>query len=213
MSTFPPQALDLPDGDVVFYPSFFPLAEADHLLQEFLTTITWRQESIKRYGKQIDIPRLTAWYGEVGTGYTYSGIVNEPQPWTPALLHIKRAVEGPAGVPFNSVLLNRYRSGKDSVAWHSDDEKEFGENPVIASVSFGGTRTFQFKHKKRKDQKASVELTHGGLLIMSGETQQNWMHQIPKTVKEVPERVNLTFRVVRAPGLSPKRESRGPTES
>src|SRR5262249_34989131 len=108
-------------------------------------------ESIKLYGRPIDVPRLTAWYGEAGTGYTYSGIVNEPQPWTPALLEVKRAVEVPAGVTFNSVLLNRYRTGRDSVAWHSDDEKEFGENPVIASVSFGGTRTFQFKHKKRKD--------------------------------------------------------------
>jgi alkylated DNA repair dioxygenase AlkB len=195
-----PQALDLPDGDVSFYPSFFLLAEADRLLQELLRTTAWRQESIKLYGKPIDVPRLTAWYGEEGTGYTYSGIVNEPQPWTPALREVKRAVEAPTGVTFNSVLLNRYRSGKDSVAWHSDDEKEFGENPVIASVSFGGTRTFQLKHKKRNDLKASVELTHGSLLIMRGATQHNWLHQIPKTSKAVPERVNLTFRVVRAKG-------------
>ncbi len=200
MSTSTPQALDLPDGDVVFYPSFFPQAEADRLLQELLTTTAWRQESIKLYGKPIDVPRLTAWYGEEGTGYTYSGIVNEPQLWTPVLLEVKRAVEVPAGVTFNSVLLNRYRSGKDSVAWHSDDEKEFGENPVIASVSFGGARTFQFKHKKRKDLKASVELTHASLLIMRGATQHNWVHQIPKTAKDVPERVNLTFRAVRAKG-------------
>jgi alkylated DNA repair dioxygenase AlkB len=198
MSTSTPQALDLPDGDVVFYPSFFPQAEADRLLQELLTTTAWRQESIKTYGKPIDVPRLTAWYGEEGTTYTYSGIVNEPQPWTPAQFEVKRAVEVPAGVTFNSVLLNRYRSGKDSVAWHSDDEKEFGEDPVIASVSFGGPRTFQFRHKRRKDLKASVELTHGSLLIMRGATQHNWVHQIPKTAKEVPERVNLTFRVVRA---------------
>ena len=98
---------------------------------------------------------------------------------------------------FNSVLLNRYRTGKDSVAWHSDDEKEFGENPVIASVSFGDTRTFQFRHKKRKDLKTTVELTHGSLLIMRGATQHNWMHQIPKTRRDVGERINLTFRVVR----------------
>ena len=201
MSTSTSQALDLPDGDVVFYPLFFPQAGADRLLGELLDTTEWRQESIKLYGKAIDIPRLTAWYGGDGTGYTYSGIVNEPQRWTPPLLEVKRAVEAPAGVTFNSVLLNRYRSGKDSVAWHSDDEMEFGENPVIASVSFGGTRTFQLKHKKRKDLKASVELTHGSLLIMRGATQHNWLHQVPKTVKDVLERVNLTFRVVLAKGV------------
>ncbi len=198
MSISTPQALDLPDGDVVFYPSFLPQVEADCLLRELLTSTAWRQENINLYGKPIAVPRLTAWYGEEGTGYIYSGIVNEPQPWTAALLEVKRAVEVLAGVTFNSVLLNRYRSGKDSVAWHSDDEKEFGENPVIASVSLGGTRTFQFKHKQRKDLKARVELTHGSLLLMRGAMQHNWVHQIPKTAKDVPERVNLTFRVVRA---------------
>jgi hypothetical protein len=100
------------------------------------------------------------------------------------------------GVVFNSVLLNRYRNGKDSVSWHADDEPEFGERPVIASVSFGGTRTFQFKHKKRKELKASVELTHGSLLIMRGDTQANWLHQIPKSAKPVEERLNLTFRAI-----------------
>ncbi len=197
MSASSAQVIDLPDGELIFYPSFFPLANADRLLQELLTTTAWRQDSIKLYGKPISLPRLTAWYGDHGTGYIYSGIVNEPQPWTPSLLEVKQSVETPAGVTFNSVLLNRYRSGKDSVAWHSDDEKEFGANPVIASVSFGGTRTFQLKHKKRKDLKASIELTHGSLLLMRGATQHHWLHQIPKTAKDVPERVNLTFRVVR----------------
>jgi alkylated DNA repair dioxygenase AlkB len=200
MTDTTPQALDLPDGDGVFYPAFFPQTDADRLLRELLDTTAWRQVSIKLYGKPIDIPRLTAWYGDEGTGYTYSGIVNHPLPWTPALLEVKRAVEAPSEVSFNSVLLNRYRTGRDSVAWHSDDEPEFGENPVIVSVSFGGTRTFQFKHKKRKDLKASVELTHGSLVIMRGATQHNWLHQIPKTAKEVAERVNLTFRVVRPVG-------------
>src|SRR5262245_31485322 len=197
MTDTTPQALDLPGGDVVFYPAFFPPAEADRLFRELVDTTAWRQESITLYGKPIPIPRLTAWYGDEGTGYIYSGIVNEPLPWTPALLEVKRAVEVPSGTTFNSVLLNQYRTGQDSVAWHSDDEKEFGENPMIASVSFGGTRTFQFRHKKRKALRASVELTHGSLLIMRGATQHNWLHQIPKTAKEVAERINLTFRVVR----------------
>jgi alkylated DNA repair dioxygenase AlkB len=108
-------------------------------------------------------------------------------------------VEPACCVTFNSVLLNRYRSGQDSVSWHADDEPEFGKNPVIASVSFGESRLFQFRHKKRKELKVSVELTHGSLLIMRGGTQENWLHQIPKTKKPVEERLNLTFRVVVVP--------------
>src|SRR5262249_30257289 len=102
------QDLGLADGDVVFYPAFFPADEADRLFAEPLATTAWRQESIKLYGKPVEIPRLTAWYGDEGTGYTYSGIANEPLAWTPVLLEVKRAVEVPAAVAFNSVLLNRY---------------------------------------------------------------------------------------------------------
>ena len=193
------QTLDLPEAEVVLYPAFFSASEADRLLRELRDTTAWRQETIKFYGKKIDVPRLTAWYGDEGTSYIYSGIKNVPLPWTAALMEVKRSVERPAGVVFNSVLLNRYRTGKDSVSWHADDEPEFGEQPVIASVSFGGTRSFQFKHKKQKELKASVELTHGSLLIMRGGTQANWLHQIPKTAKPVEERLNLTFRAIVAP--------------
>ena len=181
---------------MIFYPAFFSAPEADRLLRELRDTTAWRQESIKLYGKTIEVPRLTAWYCDEGTSYIYSRIKNVPLPWTPVLREIKQAVEPPAGVVFNSVLLNRYRTGQDSVSWHADDEPEFGEQPVIASVSFGGTRTFQLKHKKRKGLKGSVELTHGSLLIMRGGTQANWLHQIPKTPKHVEERLNLTFRTV-----------------
>jgi alkylated DNA repair dioxygenase AlkB len=185
---------------VILHSAFFSAPEADRLLRELRDTTAWRQETIKLYGKTIQVSRLTAWYGDEGTSYIYSGIKNVPLPWTPVLREIKRAVEPPAGVVFNSVLLNRYRTGQDSVSWHADDEPEFGEQPVIASVSFGGTRTFQFKHKKREESKASVELTHGSLLIMRGGTQANWLHRIPKTAKPVEERLNLTFRAIVAPG-------------
>jgi alkylated DNA repair dioxygenase AlkB len=200
MTDATPIALGLPDGDVTFYPAFFPAAEADRLLRDLLATTAWRQERITLYGRSVDLPRLTAWYGDAGTGYTYSGIANHPLPWTPVLLDVKAAVEPASGAAFNSVLLNRYRTGADSVAWHSDDEPEFGRNPVIASVSFGGTRTFQFRHKQRKGLRASVELTHGSLLVMRGATQHHWRHQVPKTARAVAERVNLTFRVVRTRG-------------
>lgn len=190
------QTLDLPEAEVVLYPAFFSTSEADRLLRDLRDTTAWRQETITLYGKTIAVPRLTAWYGDEGTGYIYSGIKNVPLPWTPALREVKRAVEPAAGVVFNSVLLNRYRTGQDSVSWHADNEPEFGEQPVIASVSFGGTRSFQLKHKTRRELKASVELTHGSLLIMRGGTQANWLHQVPKTAKPVEERLNLTFRAV-----------------
>jgi alkylated DNA repair dioxygenase AlkB len=193
------QTLDLSGAEVYLYPAFFCTPDADRLLRELRDTTTWRQETIKLYGKNISVPRLTAWYGDEGTSYIYSGIKNVPLPWTPVLLEVKQAVEPPSGVVFNSVLLNCYRTGKDSVSWHADDEPEFGEQPVITSVSFGGTRTFQLKHKKRKELKASLELTHCCVLIMRGDTQANWLHQIPKTAKHVEERLNLTFRAIVAP--------------
>ena len=132
------QALDLPEAEVFLCPAFFSASEADRLLEELRHTTDWRQETISLYGKSVDVPRLTAWYGDEGTTYVYSEIRNVPLPWTAALLEVKRAVEPPSGIVFNSVLLNRYRTGKDSVSWHADDEPEFGEQPVIASVSFGG---------------------------------------------------------------------------
>ncbi len=195
--TLVPQHLDLPDGDVGFYPGFFAPADADRLLQALLATTEWRQDAITMYGRQIALPRLTAWYGDEGAGYTYSSIENTPLPWTEALLEVKGAIEPACGVAFNSVLLNRYRTGQDSVSWHSDDEPEFGENPVIGSVSFGGTRQFQFRHERQKDLKRAVDLTHGSLLVMQGATQANWVHQIPKTKKAVAERLNLTLRLVK----------------
>jgi alkylated DNA repair dioxygenase AlkB len=192
-----PQLLDLPDADVTFYPAFFAPADADRLLNQLRDTTAWRQEFIRLYGREIALPRLTAWYGDAGTGYTYSGIENVPTPWTPVLLEVRRAVGPVGGVTFNSVLLNRYRTGQDSVAWHSDDEPDFGPNPVIASVSFGGPRTFQFRHRRRRGLTAAVELTHGSLLVMRGATQHDWVHRVPKTTRDVAERINLTFRVVR----------------
>lgn len=194
-----PLALDLPEAEVVFYPAFFPAAEADRLFAELLSTTQWRQDSMKMFGELKPLPRLTAWYGDPGARYVYSGIENEPSPWTPALEEVKHAVEAACGVAFNGVLLNRYRTGRDSMGWHADDEPEFGVDPVIASVSFGGTRNFQLKHKRRKELKASTELTHGSLLVMSGGTQANWLHQVPKTAKPVGERLNLTFRRIVAP--------------
>src|SRR5579871_1710844 len=159
------QALDMADAEVILFPSCFTSAEADALFDTLRDTIVWQHDSITLYGRSIQQPRLTAWYGDVGKPYTYSGITMEPNPWTPELLQIRRRVEAVAAVEFNSVLLNLYRHERDSVSWHSDDEPELGRNPIIASVSFGATRRFQFKHKINPQNRITIELTHGSLLL------------------------------------------------
>jgi alkylated DNA repair dioxygenase AlkB len=190
------ETLDLPDAEVLFYPHFFTGAESDALFAELHATIPWKQEKIKLYDKVYDVPRLTAWHGDEGKSYTYSGIKVDPYPWTPPLLTIKKAVEAASGVSFNSVLLNLYRDGKDSVSWHSDDEPELGKNPVIGSVSLGATRTFQLRHKKEKELLRKVRLGQGSYLLMKGPTQHFWVHQISKEAGVSGARINLTFRII-----------------
>ncbi|HEY0080079.1 MAG TPA: alpha-ketoglutarate-dependent dioxygenase AlkB [Pyrinomonadaceae bacterium] len=191
------ETLLMPDADVIFYSSYFSKEESDHILQKLSNEVTWRQDKITYYGKEMDLPRLTAWYGDSGKAYTYSNIAMSSDEWTPTLLYIKKKIEEAARVNFNSVLLNLYRNGRDGVSWHQDNEPELGKEPVIGSVSFGGTRRFQFRHKKRKELgKTEIDLTHGSLLIMKGLTQIYWQHQIPKTSKPVEPRINLTFRVI-----------------
>ena len=189
------QLFQLPDADVTLYPSLFEIAESDRLFQELLTKTEWRHDAIQIYGRQIPLPRLTAWYGDEGASYTYSGIEMNPAPWTAALLSIKDRIEAAAGVSFNSVLLNLYRDGRDGVAWHQDNERELGKNPVIGSVSFGETRTFQLRHRSRKDLGiVNIDLSHGSFLLMKGTTQHFWRHRLPKTPRVLKPRMNLTFR-------------------
>ena len=186
------------DAELILYSSCFSEVESDVIFQNLLTEINWRQDRIKFYGKEINIPRLTAWYGDSGKSYTYSNITMNPIPWTPVLLTIKKRVEEIAKISFNSVLINLYRDGKDSMGWHSDDEPELGKDPIIASVSFGGARKFRLRHRFNKTlAKVELNLTHGSLLMMQGKTQEFWQHQIPKTAKLVMPRINLTFRVIK----------------
>lgn len=193
----PFETLAMPDADVIFHRCLFSQKESDYFFAELHKNINWKQELIIIYGKPVPIPRLTAWYGDSGKSYNYSKIAMNPEPWTDILLKIKSEIESIAGVNFNSVLLNLYRNGSDSVAWHSDDEPELGTNPVIASVSFGGTRRFVFKHKYKKElDKIEINLTHGSFLVMKGTTQHLWQHQVPKTTKSAQPRINLTFRLI-----------------
>jgi len=191
------QRLALPAADVVLYEGFWDEAAGDRLLAQLLAETNWQQETAHLFDKAIPLPRLTAWSGDAGKAYTYSGIEMQPEPWTATLLALKAAVETVANVSFNSVLLNLYRDGNDSVGWHSDAEPVLGRNPIIASVSLGATRRFSLKHKQQRDLKpVQLNLTHGSLLLMQGPTQHYWVHQVPKTTKPVGQRINLTFRVV-----------------
>jgi alkylated DNA repair dioxygenase AlkB len=191
-----PETFHMPDADVILYRQAFHTPEGEALLQEFLQTIAWKQERLTVYGRVIDSPRLTAWYGDPGKVYRYSGIALTPHPWTPALLQVKERVEALAHVPFNSVLLNLYRHERDSVAWHSDAEPELGSCPVIGSVSFGATRRFQLRHKYDRTLRQNVDLPHGSVLVMRGPTQHYWQHCVPKASTPQPPRVNLTFRSI-----------------
>ncbi|MCH2043066.1 MAG: alpha-ketoglutarate-dependent dioxygenase AlkB [Saprospiraceae bacterium] len=195
-----PQGRDIPleDGELTFYDQFLNVEEAHNCFALLRKNLAWRQDSIKMYGKELLIPRLQAWYGDQSARYKYSGILLEPLAWTPTLLELKKRVEKACNTKFNSVLVNLYRDGKDSMGWHSDDEPELGENPVIASLSLGATRRFSFRHRQQKDlAKIRMDLLDGSLLIMRGKTQHYWQHSLPKTAKKVGERINLTFRSIR----------------
>lgn len=145
------------------------------------------------YGKMMSIPRLQAWYGDEHAIYSYSNLTLRPYKWTPTVSTLKLQVERFCERTFNAMLANCYRDQNDSVSWHSDDEPELGKAPFIASLSFGCEREMQFKHK-RSGEKFKLPLQSGSLLVMSGETQENWQHAILKTRIEKIKRINLTFR-------------------
>lgn len=191
--------IELPDAELSYYPRLFETKQADGLLAKLKDGIEWTQNTIRFYGKESLVPRMEAWYGDEGKSYAYSGIHMDPKPWTEELIIIKHKIEPLAGVAFNSVLINYYRDGKDRVAWHSDDERELGKNPVIGSVSLGAERKFKLRHKRYKTNglKHEILLRHGSFLIMKGSTQHHWMHEIPRTAKPIGPRINLTFRIIK----------------
>ena len=187
----------IPDAEVFLYPTLLSYHEADQLFDTLKKNIIWEKQKIKLYGEVHDVPRLTAWYGDPNKSYIYSGIKLNTNPWNAVLLKIREKIEKISKIKFNSVLLNLYRSGSDSVSWHSDDEPELGRNPVIGSLSLGETRQFQMKHKFNRDLKQKILLQHGSFLLMRGKTQHHWLHQIPKRKNLKGERINLTFRLIK----------------
>lgn len=191
-----PIQLDLPGADVTYYPDFFSSKEAATYFKTLLEETPWQKEDIKVFGKVHPQPRLTALYGSNNKPYSYSNISMHPQLFTFALREIKKRIEAALLHNFTTCLLNLYRDGKDSNGWHSDDEKELGINPVIASVSFGATRIFKFREKANTKNVHKIALAPGSLLLMKGRTQHLWQHQVPKTTKPTGQRINLTFRIL-----------------
>lgn len=181
------------DGQLAWMPQLpLPWSNAE-VMARLLSETDWREETVVVYGKRHLQPRLSAWYGDAA--YTYSGLRLQPAPFTPLLTTLHAAVEAATGHSFNSVLLNLYRNERDSMGMHSDDEPELGPQPAIASLSFGAARTFILKHKYNK-KTVRLELSEGGLLLMSGETQKYWLHGINKMTRALQARVNLTFRKI-----------------
>ncbi len=186
----------LPQAELIYIPHFYNLQKANDLFEVLKETINWQQDSITVFGKTHPQPRLTALYANNEKPYSYSNITMQPKLFTAELQSIKRDIDNVAKTDFTTVLLNRYRTGTDSNGWHADNEKELGKNPVIASLSLGTPRYFHFKHRTLKTEKHKLLLESGSLLIMSGEMQHHWLHQVPKTKKVIGERINLTFRKI-----------------
>ncbi len=180
--------------NLVYEADFIDNSKEKIYFERLKTEIIWEQDSIRMFGKFVLEPRLTALYGDYP--YKYSGKMKQAKPWTDLLYELKFKIEEKLNVKFNSVLLNYYRSGTDSMGWHSDNEAELGKDISIASLSLGSTRKFQFRKKDDHQSKQTILLASGSLLFMKGDFQDLWQHQIPKEPKNNQERINLTFRKI-----------------
>jgi alkylated DNA repair dioxygenase AlkB len=185
----------LAGADLEYLPNFLCPAEAGKLLNTLLNDVPWQQPVIQIFGRRLQSPRLASWYGDSGAIYRYSGLVNEPLPWLTNLTELRIRIEQRLARSFNSVLLNLYRDGSDSMGWHRDHEPELGKHPVIASISLGGIRRFILRPSRKSDvTKLELLPNHGSLLVMRDTTQSYWQHAVPKTSRAVAPRINLTFR-------------------
>lgn len=183
------------DAPVTFIPNFLNQETADQAFATLLTEIPWERRTAEMYGKEVPVPRMELWMAD--HPYTYSHRTYQPRPWTPALVKIRTDIEAATRTKFNSVLLNRYESGSDSVGWHADNEPEMSAEHPIASLSLGATRSFQMRKGDGAIQ--TIELEHGSLLVMHAGMQQEWKHRVPKTRKPCGPRINLTFRWMNFP--------------
>ncbi len=183
------------DGEVIYYGKVFSQKKSDSLYESLLKNIIWEHDQAVIFGKKHITKRKVAWYASKEYSYTYSRVTKTARLWTPELKTLKSKLKKLTSEDFNSCLLNLYHSGDEGMAWHSDGEKELKKHGAIASLSFGAERRFLFKNKKTKE-KIEILLEHGSLLIMTGLTQENWLHRLPPTKKVKDPRVNLTFRIM-----------------
>lgn len=188
--------LPIPEAEIFYYPNFYAAEKSNRLFATLLKETEWQEDDITIFGKTYKQPRLTALYGDKEKQYKYSNIVMFPKKFSKTILDIKDDIEKECPKAFTSVLLNLYRDGSDSNGWHSDNEKELGNLPFIASLSLGAKRMFQLKHITDASQRFKIELANGSLLLMGGETQKNYKHQLPKTKRPLTQRINLTFRTI-----------------
>ena len=189
-----PDANLLPqDGVVRYTPSVFAGPESDVFFERLTGDVPWQHDEVTMFGKTIVTARKIAWFGDAGLDYTYSGKTKSPLPWSGLLTELKTMTEEKTGHRFNSCLMNLYHDGSEGMGWHRDNESSIVKDSPIACVSFGAQRRFHFKHVETKER-ITVELGHGSLLLMAGETQTHWMHTLPKMARVKEPRVSLTFR-------------------
>lgn len=183
-----------------YHPAYLSFTEADACLRALLQETPWQQDTLRFGGKPVLVPRLQAWYGDAAAHYGYSGLTLRPLPWTDRLQALRARLEDDLQLHFNAVLLNFYRNGDDSVAWHSDDEAALGSAPIIASLSLGAARRFELKPRGNAapSGKRTLELEHGSLVVMGPGLQQHWQHRLPKQPQIAQSRINLTFRLIHA---------------
>ncbi|MBL3548840.1 alpha-ketoglutarate-dependent dioxygenase AlkB family protein [Chryseobacterium sp. KMC2] len=189
---------EFPKDLLEYRENFLSREEADLLKNKLLETAPWEQRTQKMYDKMVLTPRLTAWYGDTKSYDSADNNTTRRNEWTPELYALKARIEKEFGYQFNGVLLNFYRDNNDSVAWHRDKESRYGKRPVIASISLGQTRNFDFRKKDHHQSKYSLPLPHGSLLIMKGDLQEHWEHRIAKSTLPMKERINLTFRLIKS---------------
>ncbi|MGA9335845.1 MAG: alpha-ketoglutarate-dependent dioxygenase AlkB [Rudaea sp.] len=187
--------IELADADVRLA-TFCDGRAAQSWFDRLRAEIAWHRHRVKMFGRVHDAPRLSCWVGDAGAVYAYSRTRYEPLPWTPALDELRDAVSAICAHRFNAVLCNLYRDGRDCMGWHSDDEHELGENPVVASLSFGATRKFRLRHRRDPTQRASIDLESGSLLYLGGAIQSHYRHDLPRSACTLDARINLTFREI-----------------
>ncbi|MGI9308589.1 MAG: alpha-ketoglutarate-dependent dioxygenase AlkB family protein [Gammaproteobacteria bacterium] len=175
---------------------FLSRAAADRYLDLLRKTVDWQQDTLKLFGREHRIPRLHQWYADEGVTYRWSGLSMQACQWIEPLQDIREQLEAATGERFNSVLVNLYRDGKDSMGWHADDEPELGSQPTIASISLGAERELRLRRKDDNGVTETLSLPHGSLLLMAGNSQHEWQHSLPKRRRVKEPRINLTYRNV-----------------